>query len=128
MTRASIVTNNPREGGFTLEKRRFALGFDYGTNSVRALVVDIATGEEVGTAVYNYTAGVEGVIVDPVDPNVARQHPKDYLDGLEASGRGAIEQAKANCKDFSPEQIIGIGVDTTGSTHSSRCCRGSLGP
>ena len=99
-----------------MEKRRFALGFDYGTNSVRALVVDIATGEEVGTSVYNYKAGVDGVVVDPVDPNVARQHPKDYLDGLEASGRGAIEQAKANCRDFSPEQIIGIGVDTTGST------------
>jgi L-ribulokinase len=103
-------------GGFALKDRRFALGFDYGTNSVRALVVDIATGEEVGTSVYNYGAGVDGVIVDPVDPNVARQDPKDYIDGLEASGRGAIEKAKTNCKDFSPDQIIGIGVDTTGST------------
>ena len=112
----SCISDNPHEGGFALDKRRFALGFDYGTNSVRALVVDIATGEEVGTYVYNYKHGVDGVIVDPVDPNVARQHPQDYIDGLEAAGRGAIEQAKANCKDFSPEQIIGIGVDTTGST------------
>ena len=99
-----------------MKNRRFALGFDFGTNSVRALVVDIATGEEIGTSVYNYKAGVDGVIVDPVDPNVARQDPQDYLDGLEASGRGAIAKAKANCKEFSPDRIIGIGVDTTGST------------
>ncbi|NMB45398.1 MAG: ribulokinase [Firmicutes bacterium] len=99
-----------------MKNGRFALGFDYGTNSVRALVVDIATGEEVGTSVYNYQAGVDGVIVDPVDPNVARQDPRDYLDGLEAAGRGAIREAQANRKDFSPDQIIGIGVDTTGST------------
>lgn len=104
------------KGGVAVVTRRFTLGFDYGTNSVRALVVDIATGEEVGTSVYNYKAGVDGVIIDPIDPNVARQDPKDYLDGLEAAGRGAIEAAKANAKDFSPENIIGIGVDTTGST------------
>ena len=99
-----------------MAKRRFTLGFDYGTNSVRALVVDIGTGEEIGTSVYNYRAGVDGVIVDPIDPNLARQDPKDYLDGLQAAGRGAIREAKANVQGFRAEQIIGIGVDTTGST------------
>ncbi|NLJ85357.1 MAG: ribulokinase [Firmicutes bacterium] len=103
-------------GRLAVNKRRFALGFDYGTNSVRALVVDIATGEEVGTSVYGYRAGVDGVIVDPVDPNLARQDPQDYLDGLEISGRGAIEAARANTPGFDADQIIGIGVDTTGST------------
>ncbi|NMB26232.1 MAG: ribulokinase [Firmicutes bacterium] len=104
------------KGGVAVATRRFTLGFDYGTNSVRALVVDIATGEEVGTSVHNYKAGVDGVIMDPIDPNVARQDPKDYLDGLELAGRGAIQAAKASTQGFSPDSIIGIGVDTTGST------------
>lgn len=99
-----------------MTEKRYALGLDYGTNSVRALVVDIATGEEVGTSVYNYKGGVDGVITDPRDPNLARQDPQDYIDGLEAASRGAIEEAKKNTADFSPDKIIGIGVDTTGST------------
>ena len=96
--------------------RRFTLGFDYGTNSVRALVVDIATGEEVGTGVYSYEAGVDGVITDSLDPNLARQDPKDYIEGLQKAGKKAIAAATENVKGFNKDSIIGIGVDTTGST------------
>ena len=63
-------------------------------------MVDIATGEEVGTYVYNYKHGVDGVIVDPVDPNVARQHPQDYIDGLEAAGRSAIAAGQGQLQGF----------------------------
>ncbi len=94
---------------------KYSLGIDYGTNSVRALVVDIHTGEEVGTSVCPYPSGQEGIITDPADHNLARQSPSDWLYGLEKSVCGAIEEAKEQTA-FSPEKIVGIGVDTTGST------------
>ncbi len=56
-----------------------------------------------------------GFVLDPRDPDLARQHPRDYLDGAAAVITGVLRQA-AEQPDFSPEQIIGIGVDTTGST------------
>ncbi len=94
---------------------KFALGLDFGTNSVRALIVDIADGEEIGSCVYNYRRGKDGIIVDEKDPNLARQDPKDYWQGMEASVRGALREARG-VKGFRPESIVGIGVDTTGST------------
>jgi L-ribulokinase len=96
-------------------KSRYSIGLDYGTNSVRALIVDISNGREVGTAVWNYELGTEGVILSR-DPNLARQHPADYLKGAEISIRKALAQAKRRVRGFQPDQVIGIGVDTTGST------------
>jgi len=92
-----------------------ALGIDYGTNSVRALVVDCATGEELGTAVVDYPSGNQGVLLDKNDHHLARQNPADYLHGLEKSVRDALAQA-AKKPGFSVNQVIGIGVDTTGSS------------
>jgi L-ribulokinase len=94
---------------------RYALGLDYGTNSVRALIVDVRNGKEVGTAVWQYTHGTQGVILSR-DPNLARQHPADYVKGAGESIKKAIAQARRTIRGFSPDQIIGIGVDTTGST------------
>jgi hypothetical protein len=64
----------------------YTLGIDYGTNSVRALVVDVRDGRELGAAVINYPSGKEGILLDPRDHNLARQHPGDYLFGLEFGG------------------------------------------
>src|SRR6185369_6672095 len=94
---------------------RYALGIDYGTNSCRSLLVDLHDGREVGSTVFNYPSGELGILTDPRDPNVARQNPQDYLDGLEAVVRGALEQARANVPGFDAAQVVGIGVDTTGS-------------
>jgi len=93
----------------------FALGIDYGTNSVRALVVDVRGGRDLGTAVVNYPSGKEGILLDPRDHNLARQYPGDYLAGLQESVQAALAQAAAD-PAFSPEQVIGIGVDSTGSS------------
>lgn len=98
-----------------MAERRYALGLDYGTNSVRALIVDVTTGEEIATAVHEYTRGDQGVLSDPDNPHVARQHVADYHEGLEAAVNGAV-QAASGVPGFSAAQIIGIGVDTTGST------------
>lgn len=96
-------------------KARYALGLDYGTNSVRALLVDAANGQEVGTAVWDYQHGTDGVILSR-DPHLARQHPADYVKGAEVSIRKALAQASRRVRGFSPDRVIGIGVDTTGST------------
>jgi L-ribulokinase len=93
----------------------YTIGLDYGTNSVRALIVNTANGREVGTAVWEYEHGTHGVLLSR-DPNLARQHPADYLKGAEVTIRQALAQAKRNVRGFKPEQVVGIGVDTTGST------------
>ena len=95
---------------------RYALGLDFGTNSVRSLLVDLEDGREVGSVVFDYPSGELGILLDEKDPHLARQNPQDYLDGLEAVVRGALDQARASVPGFDPAQIAGIGVDTTGST------------
>ena len=95
--------------------RKFSIGVDYGTNSVRALVVDTADGEEVATDVYNYPSGCSGVLLDSADPNLARQNPADYIDGFDVSVKRAVAAAKRK-PGFKPENVVGIGIDTTGST------------
>ena len=95
---------------------QFSLGIDFGTNSCRALLVDLANGNELATAVFPYPSGEQGILLDPGDPHVARQNPQDYLDGLVATVTNVIAQARATDPDFDAGRIIGIGVDTTGST------------
>ena len=95
--------------------RRFSIGVDYGTNSVRALIVDVATGEEVATHVFHYPSGEAGILLDPKDPNLARQNPADYIEGFYKSVKAAV-RAAGKVKGFGPENVVGIGVDTTGST------------
>jgi len=95
--------------------KKFTIGIDFGTNSVRAVVADVATGEEVATAVFNYPSGQQGILVDDRDPDLARQHPADYLAGMESVVREAVNRAKET-PGFTPEAVVGIGVDTTGST------------
>lgn len=95
---------------------RYAIGLDYGTNSCRSLLVDIDTGDELGSKVFAYPSGTLGILTDPSDPNVARQNPQDYLDGMVAIVTGALDEAKAARPDFDAGEVIGIGIDTTGST------------
>ena len=89
----------------------YTIGVDYGTDSVRALVVDTRTGREMGTHVFDYPRWKEGKYCDP-SSNRFRQHPLDYLEGLEVSIVGALEQ----CKSGVAQNVVGISVDTTGST------------
>ena len=93
----------------------FALGIDYGTNSVRAVVVDCADGHVVGTSVFAYPSGEQGILLDSRDPHLARQHPADYVAGLEAAVKGALKEAR-EATGFRADHVIGLGVDTTGST------------
>ena len=94
---------------------QYTIGLDYGTNSVRALIVNVANGAEVTAAVWTYSHGTQGVILAR-DPNLARQHPADYVNGAAITIKQVLATAKKSVKGFSPAQVIGIGVDTTGST------------
>lgn len=89
----------------------FVIGADFGTDSVRSLVVNVTTGEEVGSAVHYYPRWQKGKYCDPSSQQY-RQHPLDYLEGLEHSIREALKQCPAGTAD----RVKGISVDTTGST------------
>jgi L-ribulokinase len=90
---------------------KYTIGLDYGTDSVRSLVVNVATGEEVASAVFNYPRWKKQMYCD-APKNRFRQHPKDYLEGLEFTIVEALKQAPAGVA----ENVVGISVDTTGST------------
>ncbi|MFK7908976.1 MAG: ribulokinase [Akkermansiaceae bacterium] len=94
----------------------YAIGLDYGTNSCRSLIVDLETGRELSSVVFPYPSGVQGILTDPSDPHVARQNPQDYLDGCEFIITKALAEASNNEPTFKPEQVVAIGIDTTGST------------
>ncbi|MGA9408184.1 MAG: ribulokinase [Bacteroidota bacterium] len=104
---------------------KYAIGLDFGTNSCRSLLVDLANGKELATHVFPYPSGRDGVIVDPADPNLARQNPADYVKGIEATIKGVLKKAKSARKNFSPFDVIGIGVDTTGSSPMPVDARGN---
>jgi L-ribulokinase len=94
---------------------KYVIGLDYGTNSVRALIVNTANGDEAAAAVWDYEHGAQGVVLGR-DPNLARQHPADYLRGAEIAIKQALAAARKSARGFQPGQVVGMGVDTTGST------------
>ncbi|HMB00120.1 MAG TPA: ribulokinase [Spirochaetota bacterium] len=90
---------------------RYIIGIDYGTDSVRAIIVDARNGTEMHSAVHNYTRWQEGKYCDPAQ-NMFRQHPLDYLEGLEKAVSAAVKAAGPGIAD----NIKGLAIDTTGST------------
>ena len=93
--------------------RRYALGLDFGTESVRALIVDCATGAEAAQSTVRYAHGVITARLpgseSPLPPDFALQHPQDYLDA-------AIAALSEAAKSVPADEIIGIGVDFTACT------------
>ena len=92
-------------------KHTFTIGLDYGTDSVRALIVNNQTGENIGTAVHYYERWKQGLYCD-ASISQFRQHPLDYLEGLEATIKGALKNITSEIR----QKIVGISIDTTGST------------
>ena len=95
---------------------RYALGLDFGTESARALLVNMDTGEEAAEEVCQFA---HGVITDklPIPGGVklghdwALQDPADYLTAIEKTVPASIKSAGAR-----PEEVVGIGVDFTACT------------
>lgn len=90
---------------------KYTLGVDYGTDSVRTVLVDTANGTEISSSVFYYPRWKKGKYCNPAK-NQFRQHPLDYIEGLEATVKAVIAQAPAGVA----ENIVAISVDTTGST------------
>ena len=95
---------------------KYVIGLDFGTNSCRSLIIDVANGNEIAGHVFPYPSGKDGVIVDPDNPNMARQNPADYLQAIRVTVTEALKKARLMAQEFSPRDVIGIGVDTTGSS------------
>jgi len=92
----------------------FALGIDFGTNSVRALVLNLTNGKEVSSSVSNFKSGNRGILLDENNPLVARQYPGDYLESMGIAVQETVSEAIS--QNIPIDKIVGIGVDTTGST------------
>ena len=93
---------------------KYSLGLDFGTLSVRAVIIDIETGEEKATAVSEYAHGImSSFFLDgsELPADYALQHPQDYLDSMIFAIRECIDRS-----GIKPEQIVGVGVDFTAST------------
>jgi len=99
-----------------MKTNKYVIGIDFGTNSCRSSIFDISNGDELAGNIFAYPTGEAGVIIDTSDPNLARQNPADYLLGIESTIKAAIKVAGNGYPDFSAEKIIGIGIDTTGSS------------
>ncbi len=96
--------------------KNYAIGLDFGTNSCRSLIVDLSDGAELASHVFPYPSGQAGILLDPKEPNLARQNPQDYLDGIKETIVSAISKAEKENSEFDAANIIGIGIDTTGSS------------
>ena len=92
-------------------KVKYTIGIDFGSDSVRALIVNTQTGEELATAVHYYSRWKKGKYCDP-SKNMFRQHPLDYIEGIE----NTITTALSKVSEEVVKNVVGIGVDTTGST------------
>ena len=71
---------------------RLIIGMDFGTDSVRSVVIDADTGKELADEVPGTRGGPTGKFCDPAR-NMFRQHPLDYIEGMEASVKGALAKA-----------------------------------
>lgn len=90
---------------------KYTIGLDFGTDSVRALVVSTNDGKEIATAVSYYKRWKNGLYCEPALSQY-RQHPKDYLESMDE----ALSQSIAQLSEEVRNNIVGISVDTTGST------------
>jgi L-ribulokinase len=94
-----------------MNEKKYVIGLDYGSDSVRSVVVDTADGTELASSVFNYPRWNKGLYCNAAK-NQFRQHPLDYLAGLETTIKDALSQ----CPSGVAENMVGLSVDTTGST------------
>jgi len=98
-----------------MDNKKYAIGLDFGTQSCRALLVDVATGEEIATDAMEYPHGVmDEYLPDKttkLEQDWALQHPKDYLDVMSSTIKNVLKKS-----GISSDNVIGIGIDFTTCT------------
>jgi L-ribulokinase len=90
---------------------KYTIGVDYGTDSVRSIIVDASNGKEIASEVFYYPRWKDGKYCVP-SQNQFRQHPLDYVEGLETTIKKALAKAPSDVA----ANVVAISVDTTGST------------
>ncbi len=94
-----------------MNSSRFVIGVDFGTDSVRSIILNAANGDEVASSIFYYPRWRDGLYCEP-QQNQFRQHPLDYIEGLETTIKNCIQKAGSSVA----KDIVAISVDTTGST------------
>lgn len=98
-----------------MDNKKYAIGLDFGTQSCRALLVDVETGDEIATDAIKYPHGViDEYLPDKttkLEQDWALQHPKDYLDVMGSTIRNVLKKS-----GISPDNVIGMGFDFTTCT------------
>jgi L-ribulokinase len=94
-----------------MAKGTLIIGTDFGTDSVRAVIIDSQSGRELANDVATYRRWAAGTYCDPAR-NQFRQHPQDYIEGMVQAVKGALGKVGKNAG----KNVVAIGVDTTGST------------
>ncbi|SCY49222.1 ribulokinase [Flavobacterium caeni] len=90
--------------------KKYVIGLDYGTDSVRAMLIDTADGHEVASNVSLYRRWKNKQYCDAAQ-NQFRQHPLDHIEGLEATITSVMQQSQVD-----PASVVAICIDTTGSS------------
>lgn len=90
--------------------KKYVIGLDYGSDSVRAVLIDTDNGAELASSVHNYKRWSEGKYCNSSE-NRFRQHPLDHIEGLEFTIKNVLQTSQIN-----PEQVASICIDTTGSS------------
>ena len=99
--------------------KKFVIGLDYGTDSCRALIVDVRNGDKVSTGVSFYPRWKAGLYCD-AQSNRYRQHPLDYIESMTE----AVHTALSHLTEEEIASICGLCFDTTGSTPALTDCNG----
>ena len=94
-----------------MKKEFYVIGVDYGTDSVRSIIVNTSNGKEVASSVFYYPRWKDGLFCD-ASANQFRQHPLDYVEGLESTIKECLKKVDPSIV----ADIKGISIDTTGST------------
>ena len=94
-----------------MKNEAFVIGVDFGTDSVRAVMLNAQNGTEIAASSFQYPRWKQGLYCDPA-AHQFRQHPSDYLEGLEQSIRACVKQAGP----AAAASVKAISADTTGST------------
>jgi L-ribulokinase len=94
-----------------MNNEKYVIGIDYGTDSVRSILVNAADGKEIADSVFYYPRWKKGKYCSPAE-NMFRQHPLDYIEGLEFTIKELLSKSGTDIAD----NIVSMSVDTTGST------------
>lgn len=94
-----------------MKQAAYVIGVDYGTDSVRSVIIDTGDGSEIQSSVFYYPRWRDGLYCDP-SRNQFRQHPLDYIEGLQSTINDCLQKAGDGIRS----RIVAVSIDTTGST------------